>query len=648
MKPPLNPEEVHLRDYLYILRKRRFIIIFFALLVLAAGIMFTLNEKVLYRATTTILIEKENPNIVNFKEVMQLDTASSDYYQTQYQILKSRSLIEALIQEEQLEKDPFLAGSRQGGLRQWLMRLQRRFSGFFPEWFDSFLMRPSLYTVFIKSMLEIEPLRNSRLVKVSVVHPKPVMAAQLANQLVELYVRRNLEDRYAISERASNLLSKELTELKARVVQAERELQQYKELHGLVNIPSIREKDEFIQDARLELVKLQAEEAKLSKRYLPAHPKMISLRSQIAGLAEQIQVQESKTLDLSRVAIEYSQLEREAETARRIYESLLERLEQTQTEAQTQSSNIMVVDEAVPPVKPFKPRPFLNLAVALFAGLVGGVLLAFFVEYLDPTVRIPDDVEKGLGLHVFGIIPRVIRAWKRGPAKGELMFTSKGHSAVSESFRAMRTALLVKLRHIAGCRTILVTSANPSEGKSTVSLNLAAAFQQNNLRVLLVDGDLRKPRLHKLFDLPADGGLADILEQGKTLTKTVHENAGGLGFDFLSCGSHSEKPTEILGSEKMQAALKVIKKAYDIVIIDSPPFMAVADVAVMNEWADAMIVIARYQKTHRRHLKDVRRNFSGDGKKILGVVINQVSVREKDYYYNQYYYYGYGDARGSR
>lgn len=648
MKPPLHPEEVHLRDYLYILRKRRFVIIFFATLVFGAGVIFTFNEKVLYRATTTILIEKDNPNIVDFKEVMQFDASSTDYYQTQYQMLKSRTLVETLIRDQEMDNDPYLSGVRQGKAKQFLLRLQRNYKDQMPDWFGGFLARPSLSSIFIKKMLDIEPLRNSRLVKVNVMHPDPVKAAELANRIVELYIQRTLEERFAITERATGLLSNQLIELKEKVGKTDRTLQKYKEMHGLINIPSIREKDKFIQDAKLELVKLQAEEAKLSKRYLPAHPKLISLRSELEGMSEQIDKEESKTLGLSRIAIEYSELEREAETSRRIYESLLARLEETQSEAQTQTSNVMVIDSAVPPIRPYKPRPLLNIMVALFVGIVGGVLLAFFIEYLDPTVRIPDDIEKALGLNVFGIIPKVGRSWRRGPAKGELFVAQKGQSTAAESFRAMRTALLVKLRSVTGCRVILVTSANPSEGKSTVSLNLAAAFQQNQLRVLLIDGDLRKPRLHKIFDLPADGGLADILEHSKGLTKCVHEDIAGLGFDFLTCGAHSEKPTEILGSEQMRAALEIMKKAYDIIIIDTPPFLAVADVAVLNEYADAVVIVAKYHSTHRRHLKDVRRHFAERGAKVMGVVINQVSVREKDYYYNQYYYYGYGDARGAK
>ncbi len=641
MKPPVTHEEVHLRDYLYILKKRRFVIVFFTLLVLSAGIAFTYMENVVYKATTTILIERENPNVVDFKEVMAVDGSSSDYYQTQYQMLQSRTLIERLIREENLENDSYLAGARKGKMR----LLLRKYQQYLPEWFEGFLSNRSLADIFIAGMLRIDPSRNSRLVKVSIIHPDPEQAALLSNRLIELFIQRNLEDRFLMSKRATRLLQNQLLELKEKVAVTERILQEYKEKEGLINIPSIHEKDAFLQEAKLELVKMQAEEAMLSKRYLPAHPKMISIQSQVEGLQEKIDEQEAKTLNLSRVAIEYSELERESETARKIYESLLSRFEETQSEAHTQASNVLVVDPATPPSRPYKPRPMLNVLVALFVGIVGGILLAFFFEYLDPTVRIPEDIEKALGLDVIGIIPRVGRSWRKGgQAKGELMVSGNSPTTASESFRALRTALLFKLRSTQGCRVILVTSANPSEGKSTVSLNLAAAFQQNNLRVLLVDGDLRKPRLNKVFDVDQNNGLSDILENSASPESVIRKNINNIGFDFLSCGTHSHRPTEILGSDAMTQTLESLKESYDIVIIDTPPFHAVADVNVINDYAHCSLVVARYHKTHRRHLRDVKKMLGHDPKRILGVVINDVSVREKDYYYHRYYYYGYGDA----
>lgn len=643
MKTPLHHDEVHLRDYLYILKKRRLLIFSFAILLLSAGILFTFQEKVLYQASATILIERENPNIVDFKEVMSFDASSSDYYQTQYQMLKSRTLIESLIQKENLEQDPYLVGAGKGILRKSLSKYQEAL----PPWLQGFLAKKPLTEVFVSHMLHIEPMRNSRLVSVSVEHPDPVRSAELTNRLIELYIQRNLQERFSISERASELLSQQLIELKERVAEAERNLQRYKEKHGLTNIPSIREKDAFLQEAKLELVKLQTEESKLSKRYLPAHPQRISIRSQIEGLSEKIKEEDQKSLELSRVAIEYSQLERESETSRKIYESLLARQEETQSAAQTQSSNIMIVDRAVPPTRPFKPRPLVNIMVALFVGVVGGVLLAFFIEYLDPTVRIPDDIEKAVGLEVLGIIPKVGKGWRKGPAKGDLFVASKKPSTAAESFRALRTALLFKTRTAEGARILLVTSANPSEGKSTVSLNLAGAFQQNHLKVLLIDADLRKPKLHRLFEVAPEKGVSDILEKHMPLSEAVRSNIEGQGFDLLTSGTHSHHPTEILGSETMREFIDHAKSIYDVIVIDSPPFHAVADVAVLNEYAHAVIVVAKYHSTHRRHLKDVKRMFS-DGKKVVGVVINQVSVRERDYYYHQYYYYGYGDARGTK
>ncbi len=633
--------EVHLKDYFYVLRKRRMALLIFFTGVMVAGVIFTMFEKVLYRAGSTVLIEREHPNVVDFKEVMALDAGQTEYYQTQYQMIKSRSLIQALIQKEKLGEDAYLKKLHEGRLR-GLFRNQV----FLPLWAREFLGDPYLEDTVIHKLLQINPIRNSRLVEVSVIYPDPVRSAEITNTLVELFIKRNLEDRFMISKRAMELISGQLGELKEKVGTAQRKLQAYKEEKGLFRIPSIREKDQFIEDARLQLVKLQSQQAKLSKRYLPEHPKMIHLQSQVEGLKEKIEEEEKRIMGLSRVSIDYSELEREAESSRQIYEALLKRLQETMSEAQTQASNIMVVDRASPPLKPFTPRPFLNLSIALFIGMAGGVLMAFFLEYLDSTIKIPEDVERALGLDLLGVIPQAEKDRKGNG--GELFFSAREPSPVSEALRALRTALIFRLRHVAGSKIILMTSANPKEGKTTISANLAAAFEQNHLKVLLIDADLRRPRLHQLLGTASEPGLTEVLEGERQLSEVIQTHVGGLGFDFLSSGIHSQHPTEILGSDKMKKVLEELRKKYDIILIDSPPYLAVADVVVLSEYADALVIITRYQVTEKRYLRNVKKRFNEASIKLIGVVINQVSVREKDYYYHQYYYYGYGDGNQSK
>ncbi len=629
--------EVNFYDYLYILKKRRWVIVSAFLAVLTIGILFTYRARVLYKATTTILIERENPNIVDFKEVMAFDASTTDYYQTQYQMLESRSLIEGLIEEGKLEEDAYLKGMRKGGLRKWL-----KSNPFFPDWLAPFITDRSLEALVSKRMLKVEPVRNSRLVRVSISHPDPKKAALIANSLVSLFIRKNLENRFLVSKQAGDMLADQLEILKKKVAEADSNLQSYKEKNQLTSIPSMHEKDDFLQETKLELVKTQAEEARLSKRYLPAHPKLIHIRSEIEAIKERMAEEEQKKLSLGRVAIEYEELEREAVSARQIYETLLSRFQEMHSEAKAQASNIMVVDKAEAPERPDSPKPFINFIISAFLGVVIGVGLAFFFEYLDATIKIPDDVEKGLGLELFGIVPLAVKD-KKGPLAGEIFIPQNGRpSQAAEAFRALRTALLFKLRHIAGCRVLVTTSPNPSEGKSTVSLNLAAAFQQNQMRVLLIDADFRKPKLHSRIGIKPGKGLTDILENTAVPSEVIAVDVQGAGFDFLSAGTMSNRPTELLGSERMRSFISDMKKLYDMIIIDSPPFLAVADVIVLSEYADAMTVVAKYQQTEKRHLKDLKKRFAELKHKLLGVVINQVSVKERDYYYHHYYYYGYG------
>lgn len=635
----LGTEDIHLKDYGYILRKRKKVFVLFFILVMIATLIFTVFEKVLYRATSTILIERENPNVVDFKEVMAMDAASTEYYQTQYQKIKSHSLIQTLFKENNLTKDPYLISLTKGRLRHFLKTLP-----FLPKSMKRFLADPYPEDVLIKSMLKVQPVRNTRLVEVSILYPDPIRSADLTNSLVNLFIKRNLQDRFLVSRQATQLISDQLFELKQKVAEAQRKLQQYKEEQGLVNIPSIREKDIFLQEAKLELVKLQSEKSKLAKRYLADHPKMIHLISQIEGLEQKINEEEQKILSAGRTAIDYAELEREAESSRQIYEALLKRLEETTSEAQSQASNVSIVDDAKVPLKPYTPRPILNFVIAVFLGSIGGVFLVFFLEYLDSSIKIPDDIEQGLGLPLLGIIPKAEKN-PNTPYQGELFFNPREPSTASESLRALRTSLLMHLRQVPGCRVILLTSPNPEEGKSTIIFNLASAIEQNHLKVLLIDADLRKPRLHQIMEVSQKMGLAEVLEGEATAQDVIHKNLPGLGFDFLSCGNFSNHPTEILGSDRMASLIQELKKNYDFILMDSPPYLAVADVIVLSEYSHAVIVIAKYHKTDRKHIKGISQRFSKNKERLCGVIINQVSVREKDYYYHQYYYYGYGNDR---
>ncbi len=630
-------EEIHLRDYYYVLVKRRKVILSFLLMTLLTGIFLTFTETVVYQGSATLLIEKDHPNILDFKEVLSVDSSSTDYYQTQCQILRSAGLVRELIIAQKLEEDPYLQRLIHGQLRNFLRK-----QPWIARALGVYLVARNPEDVFIKEMLQIKPIRNSQLVTVSVLHPENRRAAALANALARLFIEQNLKNRYAASTQATELIAGQMGDLKERVAEADKKLQTYKEEHSLVSIPSLREKDEFLQDAKLALVKLQSQESRMAKRYLPAHPKRIHLRSEIEGLEEKIKSEETKKMELGSLAIKYGELEREAESAQKVYKALMERLEQTHSEAQAQASNMMIVDQAVAEPRPSRPRPVMNFMMALALGLFGGVLAAFLVEYLDPTVKIPDDIEKGLGLELFGMIPRAGRP-KGSSADSEIFLkAAAGSNPAAEAIRALRTALVFKLRHVKGSHVLLITSPNPEEGKSTVALNLAAAFQQNHFRTILVDADLRRPRLHKALVFEDKKGLSDVLDQQCGIHEAICKNVAGLGFDFLSAGMVLDHPTELLGTESAVKLFNRLREEYDMVILDTSPYLAVADVAVLSEYADAGIVVARYHKTDKRHLKDVKRFFEDASLKTVGVVMNLVEPRERNYYYHRYYYYGYG------
>lgn len=597
--------EKQLKEYLFILRKRKWIAFFFCLLVIAATVFFVYTATPIYKSTAKILIEKENPNIVDFQEVFQVNARQTDYYVTQYELLKSRTLAEKVIQKLDLEETPYFKDQ--------------------PKPIDRFL-----------KMLQIEPVRNSRLVEVSVLHPEPKEAAEIANVLVDAYIRQNLENKLQISQQASSWISERLELLQDKVYSSEKKLQEYKEKHRLINIPSLAEETVALQEMRGELSKLETLRAEYSKRYLEEHPKLIQVDNQISELKQRIQNEIDKTIDLNKVAIEYNQLKRELQSNTRVYEALLARLKEMTVTENLEASNVVIIDQAEVPDRPFKPRKLISLLLALIIGSIGGITAAFFIEYLDDSIKSPEEIEKYLHLPFLGLIPHFSPGKKES---SEVFMLKEKHSVTSEAVRGIRTSILLS-GSAKEPQVILVTSCGPSEGKTIVSTNLAVALAQQGKRTLIIDTDMRKPKQHRYFNESNTLGLSNCLineEVQRAIMRTGVEN-----LDALFAGPIPPNPAELLGSEKMKEIIDSVRKIYDFIILDSSPFMAVTDAVILSSLAGGVIFVANTKKAHRKALKRGKKLFDSLGARIIGVVMNQVKVEKHRYYYGTYHYYGYG------
>jgi len=672
--------DIHIKDYLHILKKRIWVIISFLIIVLTIVLIKTYTTRPVYEATSQILINNDKPNVVSFEEVLSLDNANEEYLNTQYMVLKSRSLAHKVFSAAGIGNRPEYKGQK--------------------DPLSSFL-----------GTLEVTPVRKSRLVRLTASAFDPETATRISNLWADIYIKQNLTDRLSTSSDAAGWLSEKVDELQEKVQQSEFALQKYKEEN---NIVSIKERENIvfqklselnaalisantkrigietryrqladlyknrgwqyltsvidnglIQDLKNESLRLEREKEKLSFIYREKHPNMIKLSAQIAliekSLAEEVEksitraeneyeiskkeedslrsaleVQRKESLQMNKKSIRYNLLMREAEGNRKLFEVLLNRLKETTLTGGLEFNNIKIIDYAEEPTSPVRPNKLKNTLLGFLAGLMGGCFIAFFLEYLDDSVKSSEDIERFLELPYLGMIPA---STQKGVESLYLISESMPKSTISEAFRGLRTAILFSSSSDKGLKSIMITSSSPSEGKSTTAVNLAVTIAQGNSRVLLIDCDLRKPYIHKVFGIPSDRGVSNLLVDSSIDIRGLIHETNTENLDIMASGPIPPNPSELLGSRRMDELLKELEPMYDKVIFDSPPVLSVTDSTVLGRLVDGVVIVVNSKKTTRDAAVNAKRALSEVGTNIIGVALNKVDHKGRGYYP---YYYEYG------
>jgi len=413
--------------------------------------------------------------------------------------------------------------------------------------------------------------------------------------------------------------------------------------------------------------------SELSKKYGQKHPRMVAIESELNTLQKRrtqevsrvinslrneyrvvlakenflkaaLAKQKKDSLELNQKAIEYGVLRREAESARYMYELLIKRFKETSLTEDMKTGNIRIIDRAEVPKDPVKPKKKLNVFLAIILGLFTGIGLAFFFEYLDNTIKIPEDVKQHLKIPYLGLTPlfSTENKWNlRDDTSPELVTFNYPRSTASESYRGIRTNILFSSAESAP-QVILITSAGPQEGKTITTVNLAVTMAQADSKVIILDCDMRRPQIHKLFGIAKDHGVSNLLvgtsDAGGAIIHTRIPN-----LDVIPCGSIPPNPSELLGSTRMATLLDALRKDYAHILIDSPPSTAVTDAVVLSKSVDGVILVISAGHTAREIVKNGVAQFGAVGAHILGAVLNGVDMGRDGYHYYQYYYYYYGE-----
>jgi polysaccharide biosynthesis transport protein len=349
---------------------------------------------------------------------------------------------------------------------------------------------------------------------------------------------------------------------------------------------------------------------------------------------------------LGQKGINYGVLEREVESNKRIYNELLQRTKETSVTEKLETNNIRIIDRATVPTYPVAPKKKLNIFLAMIVGSVMGTALAFFFEYLDNSIKTPEDVKQYLDIPFLGFIPKVapeaIPSDNTSKYSVDTIVAMEPRSTASEAYRSLRTNVMFS--SLERGSILLVTSAGPTEGKSITVANLGITMAQSGNKTLIIDCDLRKPRMHKIFKVAgAENGLTDMIANFKTngtritVKRTKIEN-----LDLIPCGKIPPNPSELLGSERATMLLEALAKKYDKILIDSPPVNVVTDPVILSQIVGGVIIIIRAGETRRDVVRRARDQLRDVGAHILGGVLNSVDIQKDNYYYysryHNYYY----------
>jgi succinoglycan biosynthesis transport protein ExoP len=426
----------------------------------------------------------------------------------------------------------------------------------------------------------------------------------------------------------------------------------------------------LIQSLRSQQAELKVQYAQAAAKYGPAYPKLMQMRNQSQELESAIQAeidkvaarahndflaaknaegmlrasferQKEEANKLNDSAVRYTIMKREAESSRELYDGLLKKLKEAGVLAGLRSTNLVVVDPARTSAKPARPSYPINLGLGLGVGLLGGLALAFAREGLDSTLRTPEQVEAVAGLPAVGIIPELAAGhrWRSAnKPKLDCNILDSPSSRLAESYRALRTALLFSNGDVPP-KVILVTSALPQEGKTTVSLNSAIALAYQGAKVLLIDADLRRPELHSCLGVRAEPGLSELLSDEATLPVQAGACPKVPNLFLLPAGHRRPSPAEVLGSVRMRNLLNGCRERFDFVVIDTPPVLAVTDAVVLSKSADAVLLVVRSAQTSEQSLLRARDLLLRVNARIAGVLVNRANLHSSDYY-DSYGYLG--------
>lgn len=559
-----NTQETDNLDFSYyfgVILKRFWLLLLIVAISLSAAVAVNILMKPVYKTSALMMINREDSGKIDNNAISSW-SSDEDYYRTQYKLLESRTLLEQVYNDLNLQEYP-------------------EFSN--PQGWQK-----------LKDKITVSPIARSRLVTIEAKSFDPELSAQIANTISETFIKNNLSNRISMGQDVIKAL--ESTEASPQ----EEEL--------LNSMPQVVNSD-FIKTLKQQEAQVEGELANLRAKYTNNHPDVISRMNQLKALK-------------NKIALE----------TRRLVQSI-----KIELSGQFSANNIRIIDPATVPQKPYLPKKMINLAAALLGGILLGIILILIVDFLDQSVKSSEDLEAKLKIPFLGFVP--YEKMKKRESEYAIML-KEGNFLMAENIRNIRTMLNFALKSN-DTKAILITSSLQGEGKSNISSNLAVAFAQTGKKVLLVDGDLRRCRLHKVFKVSSEKGLSNLWtdDEKKNSFEANIQSTDVKNLYIMTSGQRPPNPAELLNTPMLDSFVKWAEDKFDLVIIDCPALMPVSDTLLWGRLINKALFVVRYGKTNAKLSKAAIERLQQASVKVLGGVISQYNPGGLTGYHKSYHYY---------
>ncbi|MFT5701701.1 MAG: succinoglycan biosynthesis transport protein ExoP [Desulforhopalus sp.] len=715
-------QEIHLRDYLRIILKRKYFILTVLAIVFLVAAVKTFTTTPIYIAASQVLIER-NVGSKGFEEQYRYEP---DFLDTQAEIIKSTNVARKVVDKLQLasryrhyfiqdNQDSSILTVAKQYIRSILSPVLNLLKGS-PE--DESIVSADLsipdvepksdeeiIAEIIRGGLAVTPVKSTKIVSISYTDKSPAMARLVANAIVAAYMDETLEIKLSSSSYSVKWMTDKAQVEREKLEYSEHELQRFMRENDLVTVEDkltllpqklgefssqiskaealkkeLQDQLNQIQTAKGDLYKLESipilassEVLKsvrgriytanqtiqeLSKKYGPKHPKMIKVTGELRNLNDEkrheierilssitnsyelatskersmkelLAETKGEMLNSNEKYMQFKIMKREVDSNRVMYETLQDGIKRKGVTDQSQSVNIWVMKKASLPGAPAKPNKKRNLMLGLILGLFGGVGLAFFIEYLDNTIKSAQELEEKFGLTVLGSIEEMGEKDKHI----ESFIVKNPLSPVAESYRLIRSGLLLSSAERPP-KTMLVTSMNAKEGKTSTTANLARILAQSGSRVLVIDCDLRRPRMHDVMGIKSEVGLSSFLSG--TTEENIIRPIKDTSIFVITSGPIPPAPAELLGSAKMKTLIKELEEKFDFILLDSPPVQSVTDSLELSQYVDGTLIVVRAGKTTNEDMESGMKKLHDVRTHFLGFVLNGMKSRDMGKYYYGY------------